>query len=196
MTLSTSFNAQRRVWLGAAALAGLLAVGACSQETADRPPEDNDIDMQPDRETQDGETQDRHMQDRPRPGGDEIELGRLTEADMTGASLEGELGCSFHAGGAYLPVFIAAANVVPDGVADGLVKDGPMTARVRSTSQGGFNALVDGGRFEGEGVVVEVEVTGQPESGGHESPPIPARISIEGHDGRNVDADGEWRCGP
>lgn len=191
MTLPTFFTASRRAGLGAAALAGLLAVGACSQGAADRPPEDNAIDMQPDRGAQDEASQ-----DTPRPGGDEIELGRLTEADMTGVSLAGELGCSFHAGGAYQPVFVATADVLPDGVADGLVKDGPMTARVRSTSEGGFNALVDGGRFEGEGVVVEVEVTGQPESGGHESPPIPARISIEGHDGRNVDADGEWRCGP
>jgi len=121
----------------------------------------------------------------------------LTEADLSGQTLEGELGCSFTVDDVGT-VFVAMGYVADDGPAMGLVRAGGTVNRV-STRSGGYDDMVDGAEFEGpdSGSDVEVEIdrtSDDPLSGG-ESPAYPARIEIEWR-GEEVTAEGRWTCGP
>ena len=152
--------------------AGLVALGACSQESSG-----------PDAAGED-------------EAWPEVEIGTLAQGDLREADLTGELACSFGVDDTREPVFLARADVVPDAFANGVIKVDGRVEPVRSTTEGGFNAMLDGESFAGGGLMVTIAVTGEPVSNGQESPPMPARLEYESDDGVQMEVQGEWRCGP
>ncbi|MBS7455783.1 hypothetical protein [Coralloluteibacterium stylophorae] len=142
----------------------------------------------------------RHAPAEPEPaagattGGDGsgIRLDPLQADDIRAAALPGELGCSFaDEDGAVL--LIAMGDAASDAAARGAIKPGGEIAPI--AAPGGFDALVDGGSFEGQGSNVRIEPTG-PATGGGESPPRPATLTYDRADGARRTIAGRWTCGP
>lgn len=118
----------------------------------------------------------------------------LTQADLSSVSLDGELGCSFDVEGTG-QVFVAMGYADDDRPANGLVRWGGRAYPV-SSDDGGYDAMIDGGEFEGGEIEVEIDRTSDDALSGGESSGYPARISIEGPDDEEAWADGVWTCGP
>lgn len=133
--------------------------------------------------------------DEPTRGGDgtPIELATLTEADMSGASLKGELGCSFAVDAATPPILIAKGNVATQDPARGVVKLGDTIASIAAT--GGYDAMADGTNFFSEGLQLRVALT-EAAQGSGESPPRPATLTLNRADGARRVIAGLWQCGP
>jgi hypothetical protein len=133
--------------------------------------------------------------DEPTQGGDgtPIELATLGDADLNGAKLEGELGCSFAADAATPPILIAKGNVATQDPARGIVKVGSTVTSIAVT--GGYDAMIDGANFFSEGLQLRVALTGAAQSGG-ESPPRPATLTLNRADGARRVIAGLWQCGP
>lgn len=133
--------------------------------------------------------------DEPTRGGDgtPIELATLGEADLRGARLEGELGCSFVADAVTAPILIAKGNVASQDPARGIVKVGDAIASVAAT--GGYDAMADGTNFFTEGLQLRVALTGAAQGGG-EAPPRPATLTLNRADGARRVIAGLWQCGP
>ena len=119
----------------------------------------------------------------------------LVAEDIEGAALTGELACSFTQGGADGPLLVAMADVTDAARAEGVLKLGPSTLRLRSARTGGFNAMVHGARFTSGDLEARVVVTSQTPTDDSESPPLPARLEI-GSPAGTQRIDGEWTCGP
>lgn len=133
--------------------------------------------------------------DIPTRGGDgsPIELAALGEADVAGAKLAGELGCSFVSDTAAAPILTAKGNVASTDPARGIVKVG--TAIETVSASGGFDAMARGTKFYGKGLELRVALTG-PATGGGESPPRPATLTADRADGAQRVFAGLWQCGP
>lgn len=133
--------------------------------------------------------------DEPTRGGDgtPIELTALGNADLTGASLKGELGCSFAADAATPPILVAKGNVASQDPARGIVKIGDTTASI--AAPGGYDAIVDGANFFTEGLQLRIALTGAAQGGG-EAPPRPATLTLNRADGARRVIAGLWQCGP
>ncbi|HEY0596028.1 hypothetical protein [Sphingopyxis sp.] len=133
--------------------------------------------------------------DIPTRGGDgsPIELTALSEADVGGARLDGELGCSFAASAAAQPLLLAKGNVASQDPARGIVKVGDTIETV--SANGGFDAMAKGTKFFGKGLQLRVALTG-PAQGGGESPPRPATLTADRADGAQRVFAGLWQCGP
>ncbi|MGJ4728312.1 hypothetical protein [Luteimonas sp. SDU101] len=182
-----------------AALASMLLLSACAQESApgpetasvgDGPSHQQDVVATPppagthvDSTTAAGAT----------AGGDgsAIQLDPLADRDLAQAGLTGELSCVFlHESGALLH---AAGNVASDDPALGAVKVAGVVEHVRAP--GGFDGILDGPDFTGRGLTIRIHVTG-PAIGGGESPPRPANLTYLRADGASRNFDGHWQCGP
>lgn len=124
--------------------------------------------------------------------GSAIRLSALSAADLDGAHLSGELGCSFSTTEAS-PLLVAMGNVASTDPAFGLVKIGDTVERV--AAPGGFDAMLDGARFSGRGTTIRIALTG-PATGGGESPPRPATLTFDRADGAQRVFAGRWECGP
>ncbi len=133
--------------------------------------------------------------DEPTRGGDgsPIELAALGDADLTGAGLKGELGCSFAADAAAAPILVAKGNVASQDPARGVVKIGDATASI--AAPGGYDAMADGANFFTEGLQLRIALTGAAQGGG-ESPPRPATLTLNRADGARRVIAGLWQCGP
>lgn len=133
--------------------------------------------------------------DMPTRGGDgsPIELATLSEAEVTGARLDGELGCSFAGDAAARPLLIAKGNVASTDPARAIVKVGDTIEPV--SANGGFDAMAKGTRFFGKGLQLRIALTG-PAQGGGESPPRPATLTAHRADGAQRVFAGLWQCGP
>lgn len=133
--------------------------------------------------------------DIPTRGGDgsPIELTVLSEADVGGAKLAGELGCSFAADATAQPLLIAKGNVASQDPARGIVKVGTTIETI--SANGGFDAIAKGTNFFGKGLQLRVALTG-PAQGGGESPPRPATLTANRADGAVRVFAGLWQCGP
>lgn len=131
----------------------------------------------------------------PTRGGDgtPIELAALGEADLTGARLKGELGCSFAADAATPPILIAKGDVATQDPARGIVKVGDAIASIAAS--GGYDVMADGTNFFAEGLQLRVALTGAAQGGG-ESPPRPATLTLNRADGARRVIAGLWQCGP
>ncbi len=131
----------------------------------------------------------------PTRGGDgtPIELTALGDADLTGARLKGELGCSFAADAAAPPILVAKGNVASQDPARGIVKIGDTAASI--AAPGGYDAIADGANFFTEGLQLRVALTGAAQGGG-ESPPRPATLTLNRADGARRVIAGLWQCGP
>lgn len=125
-----------------------------------------------------------------------VEIGTLTADDIRGTDLPGELACAFDIDDSRQPVMLVRANVMDEEFSEGVIKVDGRVEPVRSQTPGGFNALLDGETLAGGGLTVDVIVTGEPQTNGEESPPMPARLVYVGDDGARMVVEGEWRCGP
>ena len=179
--------------------AGLLAIAlitGCSDPSSDA--EDKAAQpssAQPSNEapTDSAEQEDDSSSGQTRGGdGSEITLNALSAEDMRGASLPGELGCSFTTDDGEV-LLIAMGNVASSDAAQGVVKVAGYVERV--SAPGGFDGMTASPTFSGKGKTVHIEVTGEPTEGG-ESPPRPATLTYDRADGAQRDWQGEWRCGP
>lgn len=124
--------------------------------------------------------------------GSEIVLTPLSEADIEGAALAGELACSFSAGDAP-PLLLAKGDVASTEPARGVVKVGDYVEPV--AAPGGFDAMPGGAQFSGAGKTIRIALTGAATAGG-ESPPRPATLTYDRADGARRTWSGQWRCGP
>jgi hypothetical protein len=133
--------------------------------------------------------------DVPTHGGDgsPIELAALTETDVGGAKLKGELACSFAADEAAQPILIANGDVASSDPSRGIVKVGDTIEAV--SANGGFDAMAKGTKFFSKGLQLRVALVG-PAPGGGESPPRPATLTADRADGAQRVFAGLWRCGP
>lgn len=125
--------------------------------------------------------------------GSEIQLSGLTQADLQANRLEGELGCGFRSGGGTDPLLHALGYSGIKEPAHGLVKVGGYVERV--VAPGGYDAMVNGATFNGQGKVIRIAITGKPIGGG-ESPPYPATLTYQRADGAERVFTGTWTCGP
>ncbi|WP_091742970.1 hypothetical protein [Phenylobacterium immobile] len=134
----------------------------------------------------------------PRPtatvGGDgsSIELSALTGADIHDNRLDGELACSFSTPTAS-PLVIARGDVGSQDAAFGLIKVAGYVERM--AAPGGFDGMLPGAVFTGQGKTVTVALTGPATEGG-ESPPRPAILTYDRADGAKRIFPGLWTCGP
>lgn len=181
--------------LPATALA--LALAACSSEPADDKAPAASYDGSVGAESKAAEAAPPVIKpaDIPTRGGDgsPIELAALTEADLSGAKLAGELGCSFAADATAQPILIAKGNVASTDPARGIVKVGSTIETV--SANGGFDAIAKGTQFFGKGLQLRIALTG-PARGGGESPPRPATLTADRADGAQRVFAGLWQCGP
>ncbi|WP_158013842.1 hypothetical protein [Sphingomonas sanxanigenens] len=127
-------------------------------------------------------------------------IEELGPADRRTA-LRGELGCSF-ADGRGRTLLMAKGNVGGTQPSDAIVRIGGAIHRVAAA--GGFNAMVKGASFSGDGLSFTVKATA-PTRGGGESPSQPARLTYTPADGAKDDTpkekallkvNGFWQCGP
>ena len=123
--------------------------------------------------------------------GSQIVLNALTAADIEGTKLEGELSCSFSGGDATL--LLARGNVGSTERAQGMVKVANSVERI--SAPGGYDAMLKGVRFAGQGKTVTIAVTGKAPGGG-ESPGYPATLTYDRADGARRTLIGDWTCGP
>jgi hypothetical protein len=119
----------------------------------------------------------------------------LAAEDIEGAALAGELACSFTQPGAQGPLLVAMADVTDAARAEGVLRLGPSTLRLRAAEAGGFNAMVHGARFTSGDLQARVVITSETPRDDSESPPLPARLEI-GSPAGSQQIDGEWACGP
>lgn len=124
--------------------------------------------------------------------GSAIQLDELTQADIEGAALSGELACSFSTGDG-APILFATGIVASDEPAQGVVKISGYVERI--AAPGGFNGITDDPTFTGQGKTIGIALTG-PASGGGESPPRPADLTYQRADGASSTLSGRWQCGP
>lgn len=124
--------------------------------------------------------------------GSDIQLDALSERDLREADLSGELACSFSVGGV-APILFATGIVASDEPAQGVVKVSGYVEPIRAP--GGFDGMIDGATFTGQGKSIELVTTGEAIGGG-ESPPYPARLTYQRADGASRTFDGRWQCGP
>ena len=119
----------------------------------------------------------------------------LTPEDIESAALTGELACAFSEPGTPAALLVAMADVTDDDRAEGVLRLGASTLRLRAEELGGFNAMVRGARFTSGDLEARVIVTSDTPTAGGESPPLPARLEIVANAGSQR-IDGEWACGP
>ncbi len=124
--------------------------------------------------------------------GSEIMLAHLSSADIDGAALTGELGCSFAIADAPL-LLLAMGNVASQEPSRGIVKVGDYVEVV--AAPGGFDGMLKGATFSGAGKTIRIALTG-PVTGSGESPPAPATLTYDRADGARRTVSGQWQCGP
>ncbi|MET0328411.1 MAG: hypothetical protein ABW163_06540 [Luteimonas sp.] len=125
--------------------------------------------------------------------GSEIVLDGLTESDLGGVDLAGELACSFSTGAGAQALLLARGDVGTDAPAQGVVKVAGHVEQIRAP--GGFDGLTRTPTFTGQGKTIRIEQTGDAIGGG-ESPPRPATLTYLRADGASRVLEGQWQCGP
>lgn len=137
--------------------------------------------------------------DEPTRGGDgtPIDLAALADADLNGAALKGELGCSFATAASAPPILVAKGDVGSQDPARGIVKIGDTIASI--AAPGGYDAIADGANFFADGLQLRIALTGAATGaapGATESPPRPATLTLNRADGARRVIAGLWQCGP
>lgn len=125
--------------------------------------------------------------------GSQIQLSPLLRADFEANKLDGELGCSFNSGGGTDPLLYAVGFSGIKEPGHGLVKVGTYVERI--VAPGGYDAMVNGTTFNGQGKTIKIAITGK-QIGGGESPPYPATLTYDRADGAKRVIEGAWTCGP
>jgi hypothetical protein len=130
-----------------------------------------------------------------RGDGSPILLSALSRAEIEGADLAGELGCDF-ASGPTSVLLIAKGDVASPSSARGIVKIGEFVEPVVAGEVGGFNAMLDGTTFVGQGKTIRIAVAKAAAAEGGESPPHRATLTYQRADGASRKLAGLWTCGP
>lgn len=125
--------------------------------------------------------------------GSPIVLSALSGSDIDNAQLSGELACGFETSGAG-PLLLAKGNAASRERAQGVVKVLDYVEQV--SAPGGFNAIIGGATFQGQGKTVRITLTGDAPTRREESPPRPATLTYERADGASRTFSGSWTCGP
>lgn len=120
-----------------------------------------------------------------------VALQPLSAEDIEAAKLSGELACSFGVNAQQI-ILLAHGNVASKDPAQGIVKVNGAVKKV--TSPDGFDAMIKGARFRGNGAMIEVKVTGEA-TGSGESPARPATLTFASMEGA-TNMQGQWICGP
>ena len=118
-------------------------------------------------------------------------LQPLIPARIGEAQLMGELGCSFTASNDVL-VMVAMGNVASKEPAQAVLEVDDLR---RVTAPGGFDAMIKGATFTGKDFSATIATTGEA-TGGGESPPHPATLTLAGGDLETATVRGTWTCGP
>lgn len=124
--------------------------------------------------------------------GSSISLSALSAGDLEDRPLVGELGCSFSTD-AVSPLLLAMGYVDSADPAFGLVKVSGYVERIAAA--GGFDAMVKGATFTGQGKTIVIALAGSP-TGAGESPSQPATLTYQRADGASLTLPGRWACGP
>ncbi|MBO9545747.1 hypothetical protein [Caulobacter sp.] len=125
--------------------------------------------------------------------GSQIQLSPLLRADFEANKLDGELGCGFNSGGGTDPLLYAVGYSGVKEPGYGLVKVGTYVERI--VAPGGYDAMVNGTTFSGQGKTIKIAITGKA-TGGGESPAYPATLTYDRADGAKRVIEGTWTCGP
>jgi len=120
-----------------------------------------------------------------------VALQPLSAEDVEVAKLSGELACGFGID-AQQTIMLAHGDVASKDSAQGIVKVNGAVKKV--SAPGGFDAMIEGARFKGNGVSIVIKVTGEA-TGEGESPPRPATLTFAGMEGA-TNIEGQWTCGP
>lgn len=124
--------------------------------------------------------------------GSAITLSALSPGDIEGVKLGGELACAFSSAD-HSTLLLAKGDVGSKDAAQGVVKVADYVERI--AAPGGFDAMLKGTSFSGQGKQVRIALTG-PAIGGGESPPRPATLTYDRADGARRTIAGRWSCGP
>jgi hypothetical protein len=127
--------------------------------------------------------------------GSPILLSSLSPAEIEGAGLAGELGCDFRVEPSSV-LLIAKGDVASPSRARGIVKVGDSVEPVAAAEAGGFDAMLDGTTFVGQGKTIRIAVSPEGPSGAGESPPVRATLTYQRPDGASRRLLGIWTCGP
>ncbi|WP_347302590.1 hypothetical protein V5740_11365 [Croceibacterium sp. TMG7-5b_MA50] len=129
--------------------------------------------------------------------GSTLALTPLTGAELEGVTLAGELACAFATQAGEPPLLLARGDVGDDdGRASFAIKIGDYVEQGLALEDGGFDAMLDGGRFGTKGMTLSVRNVGEPARGGGESPPRQAELLAQRADGAERVFAGTWTCGP
>lgn len=120
-------------------------------------------------------------------------LSPVTAAEVAAADLPEELGCAFAAGDDTL--LAAKAYVGPNQRGLGIMKINGFIETVRTPHTGGFDTMADRGEFEGRGLTVDVEPTGD-NLAEMEGSRYDAQITVTRVGADDQVIDGVWSCGP
>ncbi|MES2494970.1 MAG: hypothetical protein V4618_02540 [Pseudomonadota bacterium] len=125
--------------------------------------------------------------------GSEIILVGMTGTDLEREKLSGELACSFASpNGAML--LVGRGNVGSKERSQGVVKILDYVERV--SAPGGYDAMLRGANFAGQGKTILIALTGAAPTTGGESPPLAATLTYQRADGASRSFSGTWTCGP
>lgn len=119
-------------------------------------------------------------------------LGVVTEVATSG--LKGELRCGFTDSEGALR-FAGAGDVDKSSKATGVVMRGGAAVPLEAAVAGGLDAMLKGGRFVGEGMVVTL-TRGAKQETGHEGSRNAATLKIEPANAEASSIEGLWECGP
>jgi hypothetical protein len=129
--------------------------------------------------------------------GSDLVLSPLTGAELEGVPLQGELACAFARQAGEPPLLLARGDAGDaGGRASFAVKIGDYVEQGLALADGGFDAMLDGGRFGTRGLVLTVRNVGAPVQAGGESPPRRAELLAQRGDGAERVFAGTWTCGP
>lgn len=128
-------------------------------------------------------------------------LEEMSEADLVRTDLEGELACAFRAGEKAAPLFLGRGNVLDDAGARGAVKYEGTVRTLAMDGTGGYDAMADGARFEGEGLALTIatssdEPLAEEPQVAMESPIYPATLTFSPAGQPAQTIEGLFECGP
>ena len=126
--------------------------------------------------------------------GPPVELVALTEAQLKGTDLHGELACAF-ADAELGTLLVARADVRPDGPVHGVMSNNGYTEMLANLKAGGFDDLADGITLAGKALTVRL-VRGGPQPTGDESTRHAATLNVDPADGPSRTYEGTLTCGP
>lgn len=128
-------------------------------------------------------------------------LEELGEADLAEVDLDGELACTFRRDEGRGPIFFGRGDVLDDASAEGAVKYDGTVRTLAMAGTGGYDAMADGARFEGEGLALTIATAGdepiqeEPQIA-MESPIYPATLTFTAPGQAEQAVQGLFECGP